>query len=276
LGASAAFVAAVVYCLASCANSTTTTLYTPFTGLLISAPTLFAGHTCGMGPGQIVAYAAVVSDMRAEGGPQPVGLPTANVYACKDDAEFQNLPGSGFYQVQIYAYTKASLPVDLACAPAACAPPTASADFGTPTWTTTCTGVQEAGDNALVQCLPLHGPVAEADGGSANANGGPPPDAAAETAALDATEASDTGALDTGALDSGALDSGALDSGALDSDTAPLDSGALDAGAPDAEAGALDADTGVPDAGAGAPEADAGALDAAALNDGALNADGGD
>jgi hypothetical protein len=272
LGASAVFVAGLVYCLASCANSTTTTLYTPFTGLLISAPTLFAGYTCGVGAGQIFAYAAVVSDMGTD-GPQPTGLPTANVYACKDDAEFQNLPGSGFYRVRIYAYSKAAFPADLACAPNACAPPTAASDFSTATWTTTCTGSQESGDNALVQCSPLRA----ASAGAEDANGSAQSDAGAGTAVTDAMNAPDGGALDSSALgsDGGAADDSAPETSAPDADAIATDA---DAGATDADAGATDADTGATDADTGATDADASAADAdaGALDDGAPDADSGD
>ncbi len=256
MGASAVFVGGLVYCLASCANSTTTTLYTPFTGLLISAPALFAGYTCGDGAGQVFAYVAVVSDMGTD-GPQPTGLPTANVYACKDDAEFQNLPGSGSYRVRIYAFSKASFPADLACAPNACAPPSPASDFSTATWTTTCTGSQESGDNALVQCDPLHAANAGSDDASADASGSVQSDADASAAVTDAMNVPDGAALDSSAF---GADGGATDDSPADADAGPTDA---DAGPTDADAGPTDADAGPTDADAGptddaAPDADSG------------------
>jgi hypothetical protein len=203
--------------LAGCATSPPATYYTPFTGLRISAAVLFAGYTCGVGPGQVYAYIAVVSDA-TETGPQPTGLPIANRYACTADGAFQNLPGSGFYNVSIYAYDRAAFPAELACMSGNCAlPPTMPSQLGNPTWTTTCTGVVEEGQNALVQCQPLtptsvsatpDASVAADDGGVADATA-----ADATLAADGAADASvDTG--ETGTVDGGAsTDDGGTDDG---------------------------------------------------------------
>jgi hypothetical protein len=225
--------------LAGCPASPPATYYTPFTGLRISAAVLFSGYTCGVGPGQVYAYVAVVSDA-AETGPQPTGLPIANAYACSADGAFQNLPGSGFYNVSIYAYDRAAFPAELACTSDSCArPPTMPSQLGNPTWTTTCTGVVEAGQNALVQCQPLAPPS-----GSAVPDASVPPDdsGVADAAAVDATVAAD-GAADA-SVDTG--EAGTVDGGAGTDDGGTDDGSDGGAGTPDS-ADASDAPSDAPD-----------------------------
>jgi hypothetical protein len=207
--------------LTGCPASPAATFYTPYTGIRISSAALFAGYTCGVGPGQAYAYLAVVSDA-AEGGPQPAGLPVANVYACGDDGAFQNLPGSGFYNVSIYAYDFASYPAGLGCAPGTCALmlPLKAAQVGTPTWETTCSGIEEPSQNALVQCIPL-----------------PPPGLAAMPDA--SVPPSDVGADDATTVDAGDATTGA--DGMAD---ATLDGGATEAAADAAVDGATGTDDG--------------------------------
>lgn len=181
-----------------------TTPYTPFTGIRVAAGPLFAGYACGLGPGQIYKYAVIVRAGATDGAPASADIVAANVYDCDTDAAFQNLPGSGTYSVQIDAYDAASFPSDLACTVTACAPPTAGTDFGTPTWTTTCTATQEQGDNSLVVCSPLL--VA-----GVGVNMGVGADAATEASVDAAVAGGDAGAFEAGALDAAGLDASVAD-----------------------------------------------------------------
>jgi hypothetical protein len=219
---------------AGCTSSTAASFYTPYTGIRISSAVVFAGKTCGVGRGQVYAYVAVVSEA-IDSGPQPSGLPVANVYACGADGAFQNLPGDGVYSVSIYAYDFASYPGDaaeLGCLPGACllmGSPT-SAQLGNPTWTTTCMGIQVDFQNPLVYCQPLT-PTSNAtmpDASLAPESDGGDGGGAGDAGAVDATLGGDGGTADaTVDASDGSTDGGGTDidgGGSDDSDGGPADS----------------------------------------------------
>ncbi len=230
---------------AGCQTSAPATLYTPYTGLRISSASLFAGYTCGLGPGQVYAYVAVVSDANASATQQPAGLPIANVYPCGSDGAFQNLPGSGSYNVIIYVYDREAFPAELACMPGSCALPPAS-ELGNPTWTTSCSGVVEASQNELVLCgnltpgptatMPEAGVSPSGDDGGADAT-------IADAATGDVTDATidagDGAATPPDGGDGGDMD-GDMDGGVID---ANADTDGADGGEGGNAADASDADT---------------------------------
>lgn len=212
---------------AACVTSPPLMLYTPYTGLRISSAALFAGYTCGLAPGQVYAYVAVVSDA-SDAGPQPAGLPIANTYSCQDNGAFQNLPGSGSYNVSIYAYDRDAFPAQLVCKPESCAlPPTMASQLGNPTWTTTCFGVVEASQNELVLCQPLTPTAAAA---SPEAGTSPSPEAGAADATTTDAATGDAmtgdGALTDGA---GAADGAdGMGDGAVTTEGGDIDGGSAD------------------------------------------------
>jgi hypothetical protein len=185
----------------ACTSSTTTLPYTPITGIIIRSQSLVAGYGCGTadgGPGQVYRYAAVLTYAPADGGADAsASLTLTNVFDCFADGVFENLPttGGSTFELTIYAYTAAAyadarLPVSLGCSPgqppdaAFCAQGSSAmtaAEVAAATWTTRCTGTQQAGAPVLASCDPLE-PVA--------APGSPTPDASMDAPADAATEAS--------------------------------------------------------------------------------------
>jgi len=165
--------------LTGCPNSDSGFVYTPVTGIKVEAATLVAGHGCGTGPGQVYKYAVVLT-YDDEAGPQSVPA-YAGVFDCFTDALFANLQaddsGSLSFNLNIYAYDRASYPQaldDVAFADdAGAVEQVASAA----TWTTTCTATQQTGISVVALCQPLEpvggspeaGPV---DGGDAGPEAG--------------------------------------------------------------------------------------------------------
>lgn len=162
-----------------CTNNVTALAYTPITGVVVRSQDLVAGHGCGMGPGQVYAYVVVLSQQNAKDFPE-----ISTVVSCYTDAVLSNLPyDAGLnpapdaamfaYDLTIYAYNYASFPPELACTPplissrcpgdnpdAATLPATGVGDGGIPpryppTWTTTCTASEYAGEPMLANCKPL-------------------------------------------------------------------------------------------------------------------------
>jgi hypothetical protein len=198
-----------------CTNNVTALAYTPITGIVIHSADLVAGHGCGTGPGQVYAYVAVLAQQNAPDTPV-----TSTVVSCYTDGVLSNLAydaGSNpppdaaayVYYLYIYAYDYASFPPSLSCAPATpegisnsgcpgdspdatTAAATDGGDAGDagipprypPTWTTTCTAGEVAGEPMLADCKPLE-PTAAAEASDAGAD-------AASDAGADA--ASDAGA----------------------------------------------------------------------------------
>jgi hypothetical protein len=155
--------------LAGCPSSATTTAYTPITGITVLASDLTAGFGCGTDPGQVYAYATLLS-YQDDAGPAPAPV-FSIVTRCYSNGQFSNLPpsvtGSLSFDVKILAWDEASFPTALQCFPPTPANPTAAsicpgddvatvlANQGTPNWSTTCTATQEPGVSVLAVCAPL-------------------------------------------------------------------------------------------------------------------------
>lgn len=151
-----------------CPGTTTPVLYTPFTGIVIHASDVVAGHGCGQGAGQVYRYAVIVSYAAPEGG--AVGGPLyASVFDCFEDGVFENLPpteaGAQQFSLQVLAYTKAGFPAGLEC-PGGVDPSgnpcnleidrTFAAMFaGDAQWQTTCTATQQQGAPVVAVCEPV-------------------------------------------------------------------------------------------------------------------------
>ena len=195
--------------LAACTSSTTPTTFTPITGIEIASAALVAGFGCGMGPGQVYRYAAVVTYQNGLGAGEagaPVtqsGVPLTNVFDCFADGVFENLPssdaGSLTFKVAIFAYSfndygAAGLPASVGCPPVPdagnCTPssqPVTPGQERLATLTTTCTATQQAGTPVIAVCLPLvENPARSFEIGDASA------DAAREGAADAAPDATIT------------------------------------------------------------------------------------
>lgn len=222
--------------MVACAASTTTTGYTPITGILIRSSALVAGFGCGTGSEQVYRYVATVQYETpvGDGGDaapqvQTNGRHWTNIFDCFADGVFENLPssstGSVSFNVAIAAYDKASydkttLPTDLGCPPGLAAaavcqsvPQTISAaETATAPWTTTCSATQQQGIPVLAVCLPLRESKTSAEAGAADggSDGG---------GALDAGDIEEGGAVDGGVPDGGAFD------GATGSDVGTGDNG---------------------------------------------------
>jgi hypothetical protein len=181
--------------LGGCASSGNSATYTPITGILIRASELTAGFGCGTDPGEVYAYAALLSYSTDASTPQPPVFSLVNL--CFADGQFSNLPagvdGSLSFDVTVYAWDQASFPAALQCFPPTPANPSAAypcpgdvvpnvldaADGGTtnqgrPNWSTTCTATQQPGVSVIAVCAPLTptGGAVGNDGGLADAAGG--------------------------------------------------------------------------------------------------------
>jgi hypothetical protein len=199
-GAAACLTVAMV--LAGCPNTATTTLYTPPTGIQIDSQMLVAGLGCGMGPGQVYRYAAVVGPPEKDGG---LGTPgpayATGVFDCFSDALFTNLPapdgGAADFGIEIYAYDQASFPQELAgCEYALASNPCPGDDAAVvnrykslATWKTSCDATQYQGVPQYAVCGDLSPADAGAggDGGAGDAMSGG--DASADSAADSAADA---------------------------------------------------------------------------------------
>jgi hypothetical protein len=189
-GALVALAVALPCAFGGCTNNVTALVYTPITGILIRSADLVAGHGCGTAPGQVYAYVAVLAQQNAK----DVAI-ASTVVSCYSDGVLSNLvwdagsnpaPDAATYDyyLYIYAYDYASFPQTLACS----APVTPStgcpgdvpdattadtADGGIPpryppTWKTTCTASEIAGEPMLANCGPLEptAPPVTSDAGS--------------------------------------------------------------------------------------------------------------
>ncbi|HEY8090634.1 MAG TPA: hypothetical protein VIF09_22385 [Polyangiaceae bacterium] len=202
---SVAVLAAAAACaLVGCPSASTTTGYTPITGILIRGSSLVADHGCGTGPQQVYKYAAVAY-YEVDGGPS--GPPVVSgVFDCFTDGLFSNLQpsasGNLSFTVAIFAYSQASFPPTLQCPPTSGAcpgddPATTLGFAGQAGWTTTCTATQQAGVSVLAVCAPLEpAPNGGADGG--DAGGDAAPDASGDAAPEAAVEAGGEAGSDTG------------------------------------------------------------------------------
>jgi len=194
--------------MVACATTSTTTTYTPITGIVIRSSVLVAGFGCGIGVNQVYRYVAVVRDATsadAEPDAQAGALVSTNISECFSDAVFENLPvsssGSQAFAVSVFAYDKKSyddalLPNDLACPPgmpadgATCVDGSESvtaAQEGMATWTTICTATQQEGAPVLAVCPPLEPPNVPPDAATdagVGAEAGAP-DARSEASATD-------------------------------------------------------------------------------------------
>jgi hypothetical protein len=202
--------------LAGCPTTTTTASYTPVTGILIRSSSLVAGHGCGLGPGQIYKYVAVLFYAPDAGGPVGTdGGPTAyqsGVFDCFTDGLFSNLPATAAggldFTLNIYAFDKDAFPTQLDCPPGGSAMPDAApcpgdvpdnvteAITAAATWTTSCTATEQSGVSVLAVCDPLQTPGSEA-GADTGASADTGADAGADTSAgadADASAGADAGA----------------------------------------------------------------------------------
>jgi hypothetical protein len=240
-----------------CSTDTTTTPYTPITGILLQSQPLVAGFGCGTGPTQVYRYAAVVNfasvpnDAEAGAlvaGPvvEQSGVPMTNIFDCFNDGVFENLPssdaGGSTYLITIFAYNqesyvKAGLPPDLTCPPlpdaGLCTPGStalSTAQEAEASWTTVCHATQQGGAPVFAVCPPLESVTAPSEGRSDASADAAPEDAAPEArsdAAADATLDAPAGSLDGATDASAAPPDGATDAGAApDVDAAPLDGAA--------------------------------------------------
>jgi hypothetical protein len=172
--------------LVGCPSTATTTGYTPVTGILILSADLTDGFGCGEQPGQVYAYAALLSYS------DDAGVRQAPVYSlvtdCYSNGLFSNLPptvsGSLSFDVTILAWNQASFPSALQCSLPTITNPNAAypcpgdeldtvlASEGTPNWSTTCTATQQSGVSVLAVCSPLAPARSTLDGGAAPGDAG--------------------------------------------------------------------------------------------------------
>jgi hypothetical protein len=147
-----------------CQTSSTTTSYTPITGIQILPSTLLQDLQCGTGDNQVYRYVALVSDA-VDGGPGAVPI-ASNVFDCFTTGLFENLPasdaGSQQFYVAIYAYSRKALPSDFTCpggfslTGGVCPALEASvAEAKGAEWTATCLATQQQGIPVLAVCGPL-------------------------------------------------------------------------------------------------------------------------
>jgi hypothetical protein len=160
MGASLACGVVAAAAVGACAANTTTTGFTPITGIIIRSESLVAGKGCGTAPGQVYRYLAIVTYAPDDLGTTRDPIAGA-VFDCFADGLFSNLQpapdtGSVSYVVTIYAYDAPSYPaadlqcyVDQTCAalPGACDATKLHALY-----TTTCTATQQQGIAVLADC----------------------------------------------------------------------------------------------------------------------------
>jgi hypothetical protein len=149
-----------------CNPSSSTSSYTPITGIQILPSTLLQDLQCGTGDNQVYRYVALVWDA-VDGGHAEVPPIASNVFDCFTTGLFENLPasdaGSQQFYVAIFAYSRKTLPSDFTCpggfsltggvCPALEASMAeASSDAQ---WTATCSATQQQGIPVLAVCGPL-------------------------------------------------------------------------------------------------------------------------
>jgi|SRR5215472_3771985 len=179
---------AIALALWACVDNTTVGI-TPTTAIVVRSDTLVAGYGCGVGPGQVYKYAAVVVEPDASGNPSGP-IVAAQVFDCFADGTFVSLnpsdSGSLTFFVLVYAYDKTQYDADEAAAM-----PTFESAVGAAnsshvndfpqipaTWTTSCTATQQANVEVLALCGPLTPAGQSSDGGEDGpATDAPPGDA---------------------------------------------------------------------------------------------------
>ncbi len=194
-------------CAAACNASSTTTTFTPITGIEIRSGELVGPLGCGTGD-EVFRYAAVVTYAPDAGVVSDAGAPTwTNIFDCFADGVFENLPGSPTgsvtFDIAIYAWTQSAydavgLPASLGCpegtSPSICTPSTTgltATQTAGAVWMAQCTATQQSGAPVFAVCPPLEPTgVLPAEAGPADAAAGPDatvaPDAAPDGTAPDA------------------------------------------------------------------------------------------
>lgn len=164
-GLSVGFIGATL-CIAGCPAASTTTSYTPITGIEILPSSLLDGLQCGQRDDEVYQYVVVVSN-EVDGGPSGPSV-ASNAFDCFTTGLFENLPasdgGGQQYFLQIFAFNQRFLPPDFVCpggfssdggiCPAMDAD-ASLAEAGSATWATTCTATQQQGIPVLAVCQPL-------------------------------------------------------------------------------------------------------------------------
>jgi hypothetical protein len=193
---------AAAFALAGCPNTASTSIYTPPTGIQIDSQELVAGIGCGSGPGQVYAYAAVVTQVTDAGPP----FVTSAVSNCFSNPVIENLPspdgGNTVYSIAIYAYDSAAFPAALGgCDSLALTSACPGDDAAVvkryeskATWTTTCTATQSQGVPQFAVCGELEPPDGGAGDGGDAGDSGVTPDGAGDAA--EATDAATAEASD--------------------------------------------------------------------------------
>jgi hypothetical protein len=150
--------ALVAFGAAACAGTTTSTTYTPVTGIYIRADALVGDYGCGTKAGQVYNYAAVVyDDSNAVRG---VGL-----YPCYADGLFANLIGTttSNFTVKVYAFNETQYDGQRSLIDTALnavdgngnQTPNTNALNQLRTYSTDCVATQQAGVQVLAVCKPL-------------------------------------------------------------------------------------------------------------------------
>jgi len=164
MGSCWAVTVASAWGIGGCNSTSTAASYTPISGIEIQPSSLLQGLQCGTGANEVYRYVAVVWD-EVDGG--PYGPPKAsNVFDCFTTGVFENLPasdgGSQEFFLQIFGFSKASLPAALTCPDelsvdgGVCpAQDTSLAAASTAPWTTTCSATQQQGIPVLAVCQPF-------------------------------------------------------------------------------------------------------------------------
>jgi hypothetical protein len=168
--------------VASCTTSAPATLYTPITGIQISAADIVTGRGCGTGSGQVYKYVAVLSY------PMDACAFASGSFDCFADGIFSNLAfdsGSQSFDVSIYAYNEASFPQALECLAhsvprdqkgqcVSTAEETVQACETSANWTSTCTATQVQGVTTIAACGPLEPTGAGSTDAGSNESGDAP------------------------------------------------------------------------------------------------------
>jgi len=141
-----------------CAGTTTSTAYTPVTGITIRADSLITDYGCGKGAGQVYNYAAVVyDDAQAVRG--------AGLFPCFADGLFANLIGSATsnFTLKVYAFEQSRYDGQRSTIDAAINARDANGNLSPGvstldqlrTYGTNCVATQQAGIQVLAVCKPL-------------------------------------------------------------------------------------------------------------------------
>ena len=190
---------------AACTDDTTTTTYTPVTGVIVRAQSLTAGIGCGTASDQIFKYVAVAVNTDDFAS-------IAGVYDCYADAVLVNLTASSdasiAFTVHVYAFNQAAYEKSAtAIAAAVAAPNTSSATFAGPafaslsaTYTTTCTATEEGNIQAVAVCgnLVSTSPTGTTGSGDAGSDAGADAGLDANADAGSASDAGDSASDDAG------------------------------------------------------------------------------